>query len=99
MYHRFTMLVLLAAAAGCVEVPDNIRAHFAQPGPAERTNYRPGNHGTARPILPPTQKEAWMPTVNDADAGATTATTTTTSATTPSEDAKEAKEVKDGGAQ
>jgi len=95
-YLRFTVLVSLAAAAGCVEVPDNIRAHFAGPGPAERTNYRPGNHGSARPTALPT-KEAWMPIVNDGDAGAT-ATTTTTSATTPSEQTQQTQEAKDAGA-
>ena len=94
MYRRFTVLVLAAAAVGCVEVPDNIRAHFAGPGPAERTNYRPGNHGSARPHAEPVVK-AWVPQVNDADAGATAATTTTTSATTPNEEAKEAQQPND----
>lgn len=37
-----------AAAAACVEVPENMRAEFAGPGPADRTNYRPGAHGSAR---------------------------------------------------
>ncbi len=105
MHHRFTLHVVLVALAGCVEVPDNVRAHFAQPSPAERTNYRPGNHGSARPLAQPAAKEAWMPVVNDGDAGATAATTTTTSATTPTEPAKEERkdeqptdEAKDAGA-
>lgn len=34
-----------ALLVGCVEVPDNIRAHFAGPAQNDRTNYRPGNHG------------------------------------------------------
>ena len=59
--------VLLLGLVGCVEVPDTVRAHFAGPGPQDRTNYRPGNHGTEPP---PVAKAA--PT--------TTSTTTTTSA-------------------
>jgi hypothetical protein len=45
--------VLLAVApiglAACVEVPDGIRAQFAGPGPQDRSNFRPGRHGEARP--------------------------------------------------
>lgn len=51
--------------AGCVEVPDTVRAQFAGPGPQDRTNYRPGNHG----VEPPPVAKA-----------APTSTTTTTSA-------------------
>lgn len=55
-----TALALAAAALGivaCVDVPDNMRAQFAPAGPNDRTNYRPGAHGTAmpapyEPILP-----------------------------------------------
>ena len=43
-------LLLSAAGAGaaCVEVPDNIRAHFADPRAGEPNNFRKGPHGTAR---------------------------------------------------
>jgi hypothetical protein len=98
MHHRFTLgfsfafltLIALAALAGCVDVPDSIRAQFAAPSAQERTNYRPGRHGSAQPLkdpAEPTMKAA----SNDADAGA--GMTTTTSAST------DTKEAKDGGVQ
>ncbi|HEY8075597.1 MAG TPA: hypothetical protein VIF62_15840 [Labilithrix sp.] len=59
----FAWLALLIAA-GCVEVPDTIKADFAAPGPAERSNYRPGAHGAARPAEEPAPKLA-----TTADAG------------------------------
>ena len=38
-------ILALVLLVGCVEVPDNIRAHFAGPAQTDRTNYRPGAHG------------------------------------------------------
>jgi len=90
-----TFALSLGALAGCVEVPDNIRAQFAAPSPAERTNYRPGQHGSARPRVEPGTATA----ANEADGGPA-ATTTTTSASSapnaafPPDDAN----AKDGGA-
>src|SRR6185437_14429282 len=51
---RRTFAVLAVAALGivaCVDVPDNMRAEFAGPTANDRTNYRPGNHGSAPPVV------------------------------------------------
>lgn len=79
-----TALALAAAALGivaCVDVPDNMRAQFAPAGPNDRTNYRPGAHGTAmpapyEPILPRPDAGAPAPPVPTTapDAGESTAT-------------------------
>jgi hypothetical protein len=64
--------LVLAAAAGCVEVPDGIRAQFAGPGPQDRSNYRPGQHGAEPPPVAkaaPSQDVA-AATVAPADADA-----------------------------
>lgn len=48
-----------SALVACVEVPDNIRAHFADPRAGEPNNFRKGPHGTARPAedeAPPAPK-------------------------------------------
>jgi hypothetical protein len=58
---------LVALAVGCVEVPDTVRAHFAGPGPNDRTNYRPGNHGAEPPPVAPVAK-ASTTTTTAADA-------------------------------
>jgi hypothetical protein len=47
---RPLLLAVVAALAACVEVPDTIRTQFAAPEPGERSNYRPGAHGTAPPV-------------------------------------------------
>ena len=60
----------LSIAAGCVEVPSTIKADFAPPGASDRSNYRPGAHGAARPVEDATPKLA---AAVDADAGAVTA--------------------------
>lgn len=52
MRRSFFAVPLLAAAA-CVDVPDAIHAQFAPVSPSERTNYRPGRHGTAPPVETP----------------------------------------------
>jgi len=41
----FLVAGALVLVAACVDVPDGIRAQFAGPGPQDRSNYRPGNHG------------------------------------------------------
>jgi hypothetical protein len=57
-------VVALAACSimACVDVPANIRSAFAAPRPADRSNYRPGSHGTApaaeTPEPPPAPVEA-----------------------------------------
>lgn len=57
MRHSFIAILLLAAA--CVDVPDAVRAEFAGPGAADRSNYRPGRHGSAVPVEdPPSPKAA-----------------------------------------
>jgi hypothetical protein len=53
-------LVLGAGGAACVEVPQAIRTEFTGPSPSDRSNFRAGAHGTARPAA-------------DDDAGAGTA--------------------------
>lgn len=56
---RSFLAVFVLAAAACVDVPDSVRAQFAGPGAADRTNYRPGNHGSAPPVEePPAPKAA-----------------------------------------
>jgi hypothetical protein len=60
-------LAVAAFAAACVEVPSTIKADFAPPGPGDRSNYRPGAHGTATAAEPPAPKLAHGA---DADAGA-----------------------------
>ena len=66
-----TALALAVAALGivaCVDVPDNMRAQFAPAGPNDRTNYRPGPHGSAlpapsEPLLPPPDAGAPAPAI------------------------------------
>lgn len=56
---RSFLAVFILAAAACVDVPDSVRAQFAGPGAADRSNYRPGNHGSAPPVEePPAPKAA-----------------------------------------
>ena len=65
MRRVWLLLVLLTA---CVDVPAGIKANFAEPGPNDRSNFRPGNHGTAQPpaeVPAPTAKAA------EVDAGPT----------------------------
>jgi hypothetical protein len=50
---RLLLPIVVWALAACVDVPDNIRAQFAAPAPNERSNYRPGAHGTAPPVDEP----------------------------------------------
>ena len=47
---RRSFIAILLLAAACVDVPDGIRAEFAGPGAADRSNYRPGRHGSALPV-------------------------------------------------
>lgn len=53
MPRRTLAAVLLAvlAAAACIDVPDSMRAQFAPAGPNDRSNYRPGTHGSALPLV------------------------------------------------
>lgn len=66
-------ILVLAAIAGCVEVPDTIRAQFAGPGPQDRSNYRPGQHGAEpAPVAkaaPAQDVATTTTTAADADAG------------------------------
>ena len=58
--HIASVLVVALAASSvlaCVDVPANIHSAFAPPGPADRSNYRPGNHGTAPPAEQPDTPE------------------------------------------
>lgn len=57
--------MLSCGALACVHIPDSLRADFREVGPGERSNFRPGVHGTARgrDLVGP------MPTLT-ADAGA-----------------------------
>jgi hypothetical protein len=69
-------LVFVAGVVGCVEVPDNIRAQFAGPSTQDRTNYRPGNHGTepapvAKAAPSPEASTTTTTSADAADAGLT----------------------------
>lgn len=68
---------VLAAIAGCVEVPDGIRAQFAGPGPQDRSNYRPGQHGAEPPPVakatPPQEVATSSVAASAADADAAAA--------------------------
>ena len=56
---RSLLAMFILAAAACVDVPDSVRAQFAGPGAADRSNYRPGQHGSAPPVEdPPVAKAA-----------------------------------------
>ena len=68
-------ILALVLLVGCVEVPDNIRAHFAGPAQTDRTNYRPGAHGTE----PAPVAKASTTTTTSADADTADASTETTS--------------------
>ena len=46
---RLSVLLACLVVAACVDVPASIHAQFAAPGAADRSNYRPGRHGEARP--------------------------------------------------
>jgi hypothetical protein len=70
--HLAAVLVVAIAASStlaCVDVPANIQSAFAAPGPTDRSNYRPGNHGTAPPAETPEPAVA-SPTAKDALDGA-----------------------------
>ena len=62
----------IAAIAGCVDVPDSVRAQFAGPGAHDRSNYRPGRHGVEPPpaakASPPAEADASVEAEADADA-------------------------------
>jgi len=69
---RSFLAVFILAAAACVDVPDGIRAQFAGPGAADRSNYRPGTHGSAQAVEEsPAPKAAEAAAVTDGvvDAG------------------------------
>lgn len=74
---------LIVTIAGCVEVPDTVRAHFAGPGPQDRTNYRPGTHGAEPPPVakasPASTTAASTTTTTSADAADADASVETTS--------------------
>jgi len=72
---RSFLAVILVAAAACVDVPDSVRAEFAGPGAADRSNFRPGQHGSAPPAEePPVEKAAPVAVTGAAnDAGASSA--------------------------
>ena len=76
---RSLLAVFILAVAACVDVPDSVRAEFAGPGAADRSNYRHGQHGSARPVdEPPVAKAAGGPVDEPAaDAGASPTGVTT----------------------
>jgi hypothetical protein len=69
-----TVALGVAAAAACVDVPDGVRAQFAAPSPADRSNFRPGTHGSAPPVeetpRPPETTGATLPATANPDADA-----------------------------
>lgn len=62
---RSLIAIVVLATAACVDVPDAIRAEFAGPGPADRTNYRPGRHGSAPPVEDAPEPKAATPSASD----------------------------------
>jgi hypothetical protein len=90
-----------AALVACVDVPDGVRAQFAEVAPQERSNYRPGAHGVAAANVDP----ADLVVVAATDAGAapiasstTTAIPTPTPTPTPSATTTTTSATTDGGA-
>jgi hypothetical protein len=69
---RMVLAGFVLAAGACVDVPDGVRAQFAAAGAAERSNFRPGRHGTASPLEDPPAPKAAETAVTGAtiDAGA-----------------------------
>lgn len=47
-----TVLSAVAPLLACVEVPDGVRAHFAEARDGERSNFRRGPKGLAPPVEP-----------------------------------------------
>jgi len=86
MARRTVALVFVIALFGCVDVPEGIRADFAAPTPQERSNFRQGAHGSAKPVIEVAQPTPTAappePKAAEADAGVTgeASTTTTTGA-------------------
>jgi hypothetical protein len=67
---QILLAVVIVAASACVDVPDSVRAQFAPPSAAERTNFRPGRHGTAPPVEDPPAAKAAETAVTGATLGA-----------------------------
>lgn len=68
---RSFLAIFLLGAAACIDIPDGVHAQFAAPSPEDRSNYRPGHHGSAPPVETPAI--AWSdagnaPTAKAADA-------------------------------
>src|SRR5262245_41993342 len=96
---RSFLAVSIVATAACVDVPDGIRAEFAAAGPADRSNYRPGRHGSALPVEPVHGAPSQARSVEDSPAPKAAAVT----GPTPESDAdggaaKSAERPADGGA-
>lgn len=89
MARRTVALVFVIALFGCVDVPEGIRADFAAPTPQERSNFRQGPHGSAKPVIEVAQPTPTVapaaappePKAAEADAGAAGDTTSTTTVT------------------
>jgi hypothetical protein len=64
------MMLAAAAIAACVEVPDNVRAHFADTREGERSNFRKGPKGTAPSAPAPAAQDAGAQDAGAADGGA-----------------------------
>jgi hypothetical protein len=69
MRHSFLAVPMLAAVA-CVDVPSSVHAEFAPAGPSERSNFRPGQHGTAQPVDEGPAPKMSVDSAATADAGA-----------------------------
>jgi hypothetical protein len=64
---RSLVLLLLSGAAACIEIPPNIHAEFAAAAPEDRSNFRPGRHGTALPLLAQGADDGGAPQAKAAD--------------------------------
>jgi hypothetical protein len=66
------MMLAVVAIAACVEVPDNVRAHFADTREGERSNFRKGPKGNAppSPAPAPAPQDAAAPDAGATDGGA-----------------------------
>lgn len=64
------VIVCFALVAGCVDVPEGIRADFAGPGANDRSNFRQGSHGSAKPVVEVADTPASAPAAPSAPASA-----------------------------
>jgi hypothetical protein len=72
LFASAAMMLAAAAICACIEVPDNVRAHFAETRAGEHSNFRKGPKGTAPSEPAPAAQDAGAaaPDVGSPDGGA-----------------------------